>query len=120
MTSIPTGATTSSADRNQSASKEVPTSYEIWSRAEEMYTPSDRMVQEVVALRAQKASQTLRPSIRDRGITQENWLQHLDTMSDEEITYMLDREPGKARLDEERKANPSITDRIWAETLRDF
>ena len=57
---------------------------------------------------------------KSRGITQENWLQHLDELSDEEITFLLDQEAGKRRLDEERKANPSISDRTRAEYMRDF
>lgn len=56
----------------------------------------------------------------DRGINQDNWLQHLNELTDEEITFLLDREPGKERLDEERKADPSISDRTRAEYLRDF
>ena len=55
-----------------------------------------------------------------RGISQANWLQHLDEMTDEEITFFLDREPGKERLDEERRARPSISDRTRAEFMRDF
>lgn len=57
---------------------------------------------------------------KSRGITQENWLQHLDELTDEEITYLLDQEPGKERLDEERKADPNISDRTRAEFMRDF
>ena len=53
-------------------------------------------------------------------ITQENWLQHLDELTDEQITEFLNKEPGEARLDEERKAQPTITDRTRAEYLRDF
>ena len=59
--------------------------------------------------------------LEERGITQENWLDHLDEMSDPEITAMLDTEPGwKKRLDEERKAQPSISDRKRAEGMKYF
>ena len=51
---------------------------------------------------------------------QDNWLQHLDEMTDEEITERLNQEPGRERLDEERRASPDITDRTRAEFLRDF
>lgn len=56
----------------------------------------------------------------DRGINQDNWLWHLDELTDGEITFLLDRELGKAKLDEERKADPNISDRTYAEYLRDF
>ncbi len=59
-------------------------------------------------------------SIKKKGLTLDNYLQRQDEMTDEEITYMLNQEPGRARLDEERKAWPSITDRSRAEFLRDF
>ena len=59
-------------------------------------------------------------SIKAKGLNLDNYLQHLDEMTDEKITYMLDQEPGKVRLDEERKARPEITDRSRAEFLRDF
>lgn len=58
--------------------------------------------------------------IRAKGLTMDNYLDHLDEMTDEEITYMLNQEPGRKRLDEERKADPSISDRTRAEFLRDF
>lgn len=58
--------------------------------------------------------------IRAKGLTMDNYLDHLDEMTDEEITFMLNQEPGRERLDEERKADPSISDRTWAEFLRDF
>jgi hypothetical protein len=41
-------------------------------------------------------------------------------MTDEEITYMLNQEPGREKLDEERAACPEISDRTRAEYLRDF
>ena len=54
-------------------------------------------------------------------ITQENWLDHLDELTDEQITKFLDNEPGwKNRLDEERKAQPSISDRQRAEGMKYF
>lgn len=58
--------------------------------------------------------------IRAKGLTMENYLDHLDEMTDEEIAFMLNQEPGRERLDEERRADPSISDRTWAEFLRDF
>ena len=62
----------------------------------------------------------LQASIKAKGLTPDNYLWHLDEMTDEEITYMLDQEPGKERLDEERKAQPEISDRTQAEFYRDF
>ena len=64
--------------------------------------------------------QDVASSIQAKGLTLDNYLQHLDEMTDEEITYMLNQEPGKERLDEERAADPSITDRTRAEFMRDF
>lgn len=62
----------------------------------------------------------LEASIKLKGLTQDNWLEHLDEMTDEEITYMLDREPDAKVIAEERKAQPSLSDRTRAEFLRDF
>ena len=62
----------------------------------------------------------IRERLRARGITQENWLRHLDQMTDQEITVMLTREWGKARLEEDRKAYPHTTDRARAEYERDL
>ena len=59
-------------------------------------------------------------SLQRKGVTQENWLQHLDELTDEEITSLLDREPNRGQLDEEREARPDISDRTRAEFLRDF
>lgn len=58
-------------------------------------------------------------SLKSRGITQKNFPWKLDQMSDEEVTFMLDREPGKEQLDTMRK-DPVFSDRSWAEFLRDF
>lgn len=60
--------------------------------------------------------------LKQKGITQENWLQNLDSLSDPEITALLNQNAGKwqKRLDEERVAQPSVTDRARAECLRDF
>ena len=60
--------------------------------------------------------------LEQRGITLENWLDHLDEMTDEEITPMLNlavknRLP---HLEEERKASPDISDRRRAEIMRGF
>ena len=64
--------------------------------------------------------QKIEAAIKAKGLTLDNYLQHLDEMTDEEITFMLNQEPGRKRLDEERKARPDITDRSRAEFLRDF
>ena len=60
--------------------------------------------------------------LSERGITKNNWLEHLDEMEDSEITAMLNIDPPVNRecLDEERKARPSLTDRMRAEGMRDF
>lgn len=57
-------------------------------------------------------------SIQARGLNLDNYLEHLDEMTDEEITYMLDLDEGKALMDERRAAMPNETDRSWAEFLR--
>lgn len=53
-------------------------------------------------------------------ITVDNYLYHLDELSDEQITEFLNQEPDAKRIAEERKAWPSITDRSRAEFRRDF
>lgn len=57
-------------------------------------------------------------AIQQKGLTRENYLFHLDEMTDQEITYMLDLDEGKALMDERRAAMPNETDRSWAEFLR--
>ena len=59
-------------------------------------------------------------ALKERGILFNNYLSHLDEMKDEEITAMLNLEPRRKSLDEARKARPSLTDRMWAEGMRDF
>lgn len=56
----------------------------------------------------------------ERGITQENWLNNLDKMSDSEITAMLDVDSRHELWQEDRKAHPSTSDRQRTEGLRDF
>lgn len=63
---------------------------------------------------------SIESSIKAKRLTRDNWLNHLDEMTDEEITYMLDREPDAVRIAEERKAQPEISDRTTAEFMRDF
>ena len=63
---------------------------------------------------------SIEASIKAKRLTRDNWLNHLDEMTDEEITYMLDREPDSVRIAEERKAQPEISDRTTAEFMRDF
>lgn len=60
--------------------------------------------------------------LQERGITQENWLNHLDEMTDEEITPMLNREVKGMlpSLEAARKARPEITDRERAETMKRY
>ena len=58
--------------------------------------------------------------LRKKEINERNWLRHLDEMTDSEITYMLEQQPGKDGLDRNRKDHPEIPDRIRAEFLRDF
>ena len=53
-------------------------------------------------------------------ITVDNYLYHLDELTDEQITEFLNQEPNAERIAEERKAMPSITDRSRAEFRRDF
>lgn len=58
--------------------------------------------------------------LKGRGINPENWLWHLDEMTDREISYMLEQEPGVGRLNEERLIYPCWKDRLHAEFIRDF
>ena len=60
--------------------------------------------------------------MRERGITEENWLDNLDSLTDKEVTAMLNlsSKNRKGNLDEERKASPDISDRQRAELIRDF
>lgn len=58
--------------------------------------------------------------MRERGITQENWLDNLDRMTDSEITAMMNIDPRHQMWEESRQANPSITDRQRAEGLKYF
>ena len=58
--------------------------------------------------------------LSERGITQDNWLNHLKEMSDEEITAMLDIDPRHKMWEDSRRANPEITDRQRAEGLYYF
>ena len=57
--------------------------------------------------------------LKVKGITQRNYLWHLDELTDEEITEFLNREPYREALDEDRKRDPNWSDRKWAEFLRD-
>ena len=63
---------------------------------------------------------SIEASIKAKRLTRDNWLNHLDEMTDEEITYMLDRDPDAVRIAEERNAQPEISDRTTAEFMRDF
>ncbi len=58
-------------------------------------------------------------SIKAKRITQQNWLNHLDEMTDEEIELMLSTEPDAKRIAEEREAWPCPV-RQLAEEMRDF
>ena len=58
--------------------------------------------------------------LEERGIGPDNWLRHLDEMTDREISYMLDQQPCIGRLNEERIVYPEATDRACAEFARDF
>lgn len=53
-------------------------------------------------------------------ITVDNYLYHLDELSDEQITEFLNQEPDADIIAELRKARPEITDRTRAEFRRDF
>ena len=58
--------------------------------------------------------------LEERGINPDNWLQHIGEMTDREISYMLDQEPGTGRRNEERIVHPESSDRELAEFMRDF
>ncbi len=58
--------------------------------------------------------------LEKRGINPDNWLQNIDEMSDREISYMLDQEPGIGRRNEERIVYPESSEREYAEFMRDF
>ena len=57
--------------------------------------------------------------LKQRGIKKGNFHLHLDEMTDEEITVMLDLTEGKAYMNEVRNAYPKQTDRTYAEFIRD-
>jgi hypothetical protein len=59
-------------------------------------------------------------AIQQKGLTLDNYLFRLDEMTDEEITYMLDLDEGKALMDEARAAQPNLSDRKRAEFMRYF
>ena len=61
-----------------------------------------------------------REALREKKIDERNWLRHLDEMTDREITFMLEQQPGKNGLDLNRRAHPEISDRIRAEFMRDL
>ena len=83
---------------------------------ESIEQPEDRSREGITGPKTDSIATT----IKAKGLTLDNYLWHLDEMTDEEITYMLDQEPGKEQLDEERKAQPNISDRTRAEFYRDF
>lgn len=58
-------------------------------------------------------------SIKAKGITLDNYLSHLDEMTDEEIAFMLGKEPDAKRIAQEQKA-AKVTAREMAEDKRDF
>ena len=58
-------------------------------------------------------------SIKAKGITLDNYLSHLDEMTDEEIVFMLGKEPDAKRIAQEQKA-AKVTAREMAEDNRDF
>ena len=58
--------------------------------------------------------------LRKKHIDEQNWLKHLDEMTDGEITFMMEQLPGKNGLNANRRLHPEIPDRIRAEFLRDF
>ena len=61
-----------------------------------------------------------RESFAKKGINQENWLDHLNEMTDREISYMLDQEPGIGKMNEMRHVYPEMDEREYAEFKRYF
>ncbi|MBR3018711.1 MAG: hypothetical protein IKH57_16795 [Clostridia bacterium] len=61
----------------------------------------------------------LEASIKLKGLTLDNYQSHLDEMTDEEIAFMLGREPDAKRIAEEMQA-AGTTPREQAEDKRDF
>ncbi len=59
-------------------------------------------------------------NLREKHINERNWLHHLDEMTNEEITFMLEQLPEKDGLNRNRQAHPEISDKIRAEFLRDL
>lgn len=54
-------------------------------------------------------------SIKAKGLTQDNYLQHLDEMTDEEITYMLDMDPQYSKeAQETRQALQTTPKEEWS------
>ena len=58
--------------------------------------------------------------LKERGITQENWLDSLDQMSDEEVSAMLKIDPRSGKWEDFLRSSPSTTPRKLAEGIRDF
>lgn len=50
-------------------------------------------------------------SLKARGIYKANWEFYLDDMTDEEITYMLNKERGVFLINEDRELRPDVSDR---------
>ena len=58
--------------------------------------------------------------LAQRGITQNNWLDNLDNMTDEEVYAMLKSDPRGGKWEDFLRASPSMTPRKLAEGIRDF
>lgn len=58
-------------------------------------------------------------SLEARGLTLDNYLQHLDEMTDQEIEAMLMQEPDAERIRTEMKVDKE-SPRKYAEEKRDF
>ena len=50
-------------------------------------------------------------SLKAKGIIKATWEFHLDEMTDEEITYMLNRERMVFLINEDREERPEVSDR---------
>ena len=82
----------------------------------------DRLALEIIAEYPYKTLVELEylEDLRKKHIDERNWLKHLDRMTDDEITFMMEQLPGKNGLNANRRLHPEIPDRIRAEFLRDF
>ena len=84
------------------------------------YRSTEMALRHKVITEAEVETSPLEAALIARGITEDDYHLHLDEMTDEEITLMLNITEGYDYMESIRKAQPKMTDRTYAEILRDF